>query len=338
MSKTIDSLAAADANARTHAEAYDEACLTRTRLDGIEHAAQETCDRARVLATAAQAEHTTAAENALAAENAWQNEQTPARWSTVEAARSQRDQAELRARAMRLALENAVADLDAARTRATVARASVDAAARAKATADDVLLAWQRNQRARDAEDAAREGARLRELDAIAAERARFHEELLREGAPVLVRALRHAQGLTDAVRELDAVLTTFRERGQTLRGRMIGAGMITSTQARPADVTTESPASFLVGVGLGRVLAPTMKKAREYPVANLIDKGHLKGVEDDLLTEARQLFEAETTPTAEPPAPVPAAEDPPSPAPEGLVARLVRVVRPSWDRPPSAA
>jgi hypothetical protein len=142
----VDSLSTAESAAAERMSERDRAAATLQRAQGIEARAREAHTRAVTLATEAESAHAAAVEIATAAETRWTASQTADLWRAVENARGARDQTELRARSLRLAAENAAADLDTARQRTEDARGAHERAESAARRAEDIRRAWQRHQ------------------------------------------------------------------------------------------------------------------------------------------------------------------------------------------------
>ncbi len=84
--------------------------------------ARDACERLRAAAETATSEHQRSARDAEDREREWMADQTDARWSAVVAARAERDQNELRAKAAHAVAEGAAADLATATKRTGDAR------------------------------------------------------------------------------------------------------------------------------------------------------------------------------------------------------------------------
>lgn len=328
---TVDSLPSAEQAAAARSRELLEAREALARAERIEHTAHDAHTRAVELRAASEVEHARLKSDAETAETEWQAVQTADLWREVERARSVRDQAELRTRALVVAVEQADATATEAAQRTTKAREVLQRAEKAAQRADDVLLAFRRDQTARDEAAAAREGERLREVEAVSKARTEFNAEFRREVGALLTRAVGHAAGLRDTVRELDKALVGFRTRSGILRQRLIGCGLRTSTQATPPDIAVEQQAAPLVGVAIFRALAPGQRAPREFPVWHLGDHGKPQGVELDVVTEVVKLYgERPVTPDPKPPtppAPAPAARPEPASPARSFVGRVVNAV-----------
>lgn len=333
MNITVDSLPAAEQAATARGRELLEAREALTRAEQIERTARDAHARAVELHAAAEVEHARLKSAAETAETEWQAVQTADLWREVERARSVRDQAELRTRALVVAVEQASATATETAQRTANAREALQRAEQAAQRADDVLRAWRKTQHTRDEAEAAREGARLREVELVTKVREEFNAEIRRDVGALLTRAVGHAAGLRDTVRELDKVLAGLRARSGVLRQRLIGCGLRTSTQSTPGDIAIETSAVSLVGVAIFRALAPGQRGPREFPVWHLGDHGKPQGVELDLVTEVVKLYgEKPVTPDPKPPtppapAPAPAARPEPAAPARSFVGRVVNAV-----------
>lgn len=318
MSAGAINLAGAEAAATRCAGDVAQRSLDVTRAESIERSAREAAARADELAGNASRAHREAVEACGAVEARWSAAQSPELWREVENARGSRDQAELRARSLRVGADAARVDHEAAVTRLDAARASLDAARAAKVRADDVLRAFRRDQRERDEAEAAREGQLAREREAIAADRAAFNADLRRAAVPVLAKAVEAAEALEAATHELGALFEALRPRSRELRRRMLNAGVISSTQAPPLDITLSTAAAHVVAVGIFRALAPGRSGSWEYPLKALLARGDVRGAEDDVIAdvvrsrvEALNAARAAEAASRHAPTPVPDAPQP---------------------------
>lgn len=279
-------LARAEDAAETCGRVRVDARTALTRAEHIERTARDASERADELAANASAEHARALGAFTAVEARWTAAQSPELWRDVENARGTRDQSEVRARSLRVACEAARADHEAAVARVTSARSELEAAERAKVRADDVLRAFRADQRERDEAEAAREGKLAREREALAVERVAFNAEARRAVVPVLARVVDAAEALDASVAELARTLDALRPRAVDLRRRLIGAGVVSATQADPRDITVATAASHVAAVAIFRALAPGRSGPWEFPLRGIIARGDIRGAEEDAIAD----------------------------------------------------
>ena len=293
---TIGNLSEARGNLRTRETEREVAAKNLARFEAIEESAGEARERAAHLATEAETARERAAHLATEAETRWSASQTADLWRELEAARSVCDQAELRARSLRLAAETADVDLATAATRTQSARALDEAAARELLRAQDILRAWERSQQERNAAAAAREGERLREAEAVREDVGAWGKALRTEALPLLREALDHAIGFAETLQRLDAVLGARRTAAGALRARMQTAGMISHTSDPIPELDLNANAATIVCSVLPRLLHSRSVKVDQYhPVRRLVGFG---APELKAGTAASALAEAAINPT----------------------------------------
>jgi hypothetical protein len=146
--------------------------------------------------------------------------QNDTRWAAVEAARSMRDQAELRARQAVGSVQRADADVALAERRLAAAAAHEAEAARDHRGAEDVLAGHRSAWQCRSADEARRRGEALRREGEWRRDRDAWQAAVDDELGPALLGYLRAVQALREAEGEVERVRSSLSERVEPINRR----------------------------------------------------------------------------------------------------------------------
>ena len=244
--------AARIAEATARAEGCDR---TRIAAEAAHAAALVAVDTARAgletaerLAAEATEAHASALAAADTAAKTWEANQSAATWTRVENARGTRDQADLRARSLTLAAQNARADLATTELRAARARADLDTAIAAHRRAADALEGFRADATAADEAAAAEEGARRRAAAALAAARAGHPETRTAAYARELTRAAVALMAFETSLARLDAAHAAVYQEARALVEKARDAGESFFGDA-PPDLRASVPGDLLAAV-----------------------------------------------------------------------------------------
>lgn len=267
-----DARAAAAARAR-------EVTIARAAVAAAERAealASEALATAKGAADDAAAAHANAASAAERAEASWTDSQTAGAWSGVERTRSLREQAAVRAKLSASTCEGAAAELHTAAMRTAAARAELSRAEESARRADDVLRGVEHNARLADDAAAAREGARLRAVDAYAHEVDAFATAYVPDLAPRVAAFVTAARALDAAAQACaEGIAARTADAARILAaGRACGALHHNETPS-PLDVPHDlapvvAAALHTAGLG-GGVLAPIAPRVGASPLVRAV-------------------------------------------------------------------
>lgn len=213
-------IADAERRERMAADALGDARAAHANARESARLARDTRDRAAAIEADARAAHANAAARAEEVERAWQLDQTDARWAAVEAARSMRDQAELRARQAAGSVQRADADVALAERRLAAADAHEAEAARDHRGAEDVLAGHRSAWQCRSADEARRRGEELRREGEWRRDRDAWQAALDDELGAALLGYLRAVQALREAEGEVERVRSSLAGRVESINLR----------------------------------------------------------------------------------------------------------------------